>query len=165
MINFELHPGADIPITFCKEMKTLITAAIFTFATPLVAHSVAPPQAFVGGKIHTPGAYESNSPDEPLAQLLNRAGGLRATKQEIKEYSAGLLIEDLTIRLYRDKKVIEFKVDPNSDMLWTFFVKPQDTVEVVRGSPFKFGIFSMSLKIIPPENPQNKMATPRKPSD
>ena len=146
--------------------KSATLSIALALSSPLIADPFLPSKIFVAGQIHNAGTYDMKSPPESLAHLLNRAGGLSATKKELQDYSDGSEISDLQIRVYRNFETIEFKVDPNSDKLWLFYVQAQDTVDIRRISKFKLGIFSMRLKIIQPKR-QNKseQATPRKPSD
>ena len=103
----------------------------------------------VGGIVRKSGQYSYLSAQESLAELLNRAGGIPVTLDDIKKYQSGEPIPQVRVNLYRNRQKQEFRIDPKNNQLWDLKVQKNDVIEVVR-DPLYFGDFSSTLKLSKP---------------
>ena len=145
-------------IIFCINLVSMTWSQSY-------ANDAVGPSVFVGGNIGNPNQYPYLSDKESLAELLNRAGGLHVTLDDIKKYRSGEPAPHVSVNLYRNGKKQEFRIDPKSSQLWNLKVQKNDVIEVVR-DPLYFGDLSSTLKLSKPNDEQPGAVQPAtKPAD
>ena len=90
----------------------------------------------VGGNVKKPGPYDRIE-NESLAALINRIGGIPASRAELEGYQLGEPVLRVRINLYRDGEKREFKIHPKSNELWEMMIMKRDVIEVAGARSFE----------------------------
>lgn len=112
-------------------------------------------QVAIGGHAVKPGRYD-RSPNESLASVLNRSGGIMVTREDLDRYRAGEKVRHIRIDLFnKGSKKTSFRIDPKSSELWKLMLAKGDAIVVARAGLLDGGNYSELLKLEAPKPAEN----------
>ena len=109
-------------------------------------------QVHVGGHAVKQGPYKL-APGESLASVLNRSGGIMATREDFDRYKTGEKLRHVRIDLMgKGQKKCSYRIDPKSPELWKLILSNGDTIMIVRAGLLDGGDYSATLKLEEPKS-------------